>query len=287
VVIAIDLPGGFIPTPQADTILLPGDRLFCYGVVAQPEASRLKRLAGPPWSLHRRCGYTTRHLQSFKMKGDEEMAKPETKNVQEQTGEHQKSQQQAAQGSSAIQTGGKAQGLARRGSYFPSVFSLTPRDLFTAGPFELMRRFSDEMDRMFEDFGLANWSTSQVATWSPAIEVLQRGGNLVIRADLPGLKKEDVKVELTDDGIIIQGERSQDHEEKREGYFRSERSYGRFYRLIPLPENVNPQQVQASFNNGVLEVTLPIPQSQQRKHEIPIQTGGSQQAASAGQGQKR
>jgi HSP20 family protein len=119
--------------------------------------------------------------------------------------------------------------------------------------------------------------------WSPAIEVFQKEGNLVVRAELPGVNKDDVKIQLTDDGLVIQGERKEEHEEKREGFYRSERSYGQFYRLIPLPDDINPDQVRADFNNGVLEITVPVPQAQQRRKEIPIGAGGQSQAASAKQ----
>ena len=107
---------------------------------------------------------------------------------------------------------------------------------------------------------------------------------MIVRAELPGLNKDDVKVEVTDDGLIIRGERKQEHEEKGEGFYRSERSYGQFYRLIPLPEDVNTDQVRADFSNGVLEITVPVPERQQRRREISIGAGGEQsQAASAKQ----
>ncbi len=83
--------------------------------------------------------------------------------------------------------------------------------------------------------------------------------------------------------LVIQGERKEEHEEKKEGFYRSERSYGQFYRLIPLPDDVNLDQVRADFNNGVLEITVPVPQTQQRRNEIPIGVGGQSQAASAKQ----
>lgn len=227
------------------------------------------------------------------------MANSETKNAQGQTSEQQSGQQQAGPRSGAMQNrrqGGQGRGLTRRNSYAPIVFSLSPREILSVSPFELMRQFSEELDRVFEDFGVSAQggagSSSQMATWSPSIEVFQHEENLVVRAELPGVNKEDVKIELTDDGLVIQGERKQEHEENREGFYRSERSYGRFYRLIALPENINADQVRAEFNNGVLEVTVPVEQEQERKREIPIgaqsgeQSSGEQsQAASAKQTQ--
>ena len=95
--------------------------------------------------------------------------------------------------------------------------------------------------------------------WSPQVEVFEREGQLVLRADLPGLTKEDVKVEVTNEAINISGERKSEHEEKREGYYRSERSYGSFYRSIPLLEGVNAEDANATFRNGVLEITMQAP----------------------------
>src|SRR5207245_1908644 len=112
--------------------------------------------------------------------------------------------------------------------------------------------------------------------WSPPVEVFEREGNLVVHAELPGLNKDDVKVEITDDGIVIQGERKHEHEENREGFYRSERSYGSFYRFIPLGEEVKAEEARANFNNGILEVTIPMPTAQQRRRQIPIGEGGGQ-----------
>ena len=83
-----------------------------------------------------------------------------------------------------------------------------------------------------------------------------------VKADLPGLKKEDVKIDITDDAITIQGERRSEHQEEREGVYRSERSYGSFYRVVPLPEGAMTDQAKATFNNGVLEITMPAPPEQ-------------------------
>jgi HSP20 family protein len=89
--------------------------------------------------------------------------------------------------------------------------------------------------------------------------------------ELPGLSKEDVKVELTPDGLLIQGERKEEHEEQQEGVLRSERRYGRFSRIIPLPDGADAEQAKAQFTNGVLEVTVPVPEEKARRREIPIE----------------
>src|SRR5260221_2156848 len=130
-------------------------------------------------------------------------------------------------------------------------------------PFSVMKRFGEEMDRLFGDLGLdRNWIPPALKgeagrAWVPEVEIFERDGELVVRADLPGLKKEDVKVELTDEGLTIEGERRSEHEENGEGYYRSERNYGNFYRRLPLPEGANPDDATAKFHDGVLEVTMP------------------------------
>jgi HSP20 family protein len=97
------------------------------------------------------------------------------------------------------------------------------------------------------------------AQWTPQIEVFHRGNDLVVRADLPGMNKEDVNVEIGDHSITIQGERREEHEEEKEGWYRSERSYGSFYRTIPLPEGTITDSAKATFKNGVLEIVLQAP----------------------------
>ena len=142
-------------------------------------------------------------------------------------------------------------------------------------PFLLMRRMAQDMDRLFENFGFGGAglgvSSLEPMVWSPQVETFRRGDQLVVRADLPGLRKEDVKVEVDDDMLIITGERRDENEERRDDYFRSERRYGQFYRAIPLPEGATGEQCNAAFKDGVLEVTLPIPKEEAKKaKQIPI-----------------
>lgn len=156
----------------------------------------------------------------------------------------------------------------------PALFSLSPREFFTANPFELMRRFTEDMDRLFEGTSPA-WSQSAMALWAPAIEVSETKGQFKVCAELPGLSKEDVRVELTQDGVTISGERKREAEDRRQGVYRSERRYGAFRRTIPIPEGANLDETTATFENGILTVTVSVPQANRQRREIPIETGGS------------
>lgn len=135
----------------------------------------------------------------------------------------------------------------------------------------LMNRFANEIERLFEDFGLGRvWGEIARAEWAPQIEVFERGGQFIVRADLPGMTSNDVKVEITDDALTIQGERKHEHKEEREGWYRSERSYGSFFRSVPLPEGINADEAKATFREGVLEITMPAPKREERRRRIEI-----------------
>ena len=173
------------------------------------------------------------------------------------------------------------------------VVPQTPAEMskVEASPFELVHRFAEEMDRVFDDFGYeTGWhlplprflarsrkffrhGARALATtpWSPRIDVIEREGQLVVHADLPGMSKDDVKVEVTDGMLTLQGERKDEKKEEREGYSYSERRYGSFYRSIPLPEGADPSKATAEFRKGVLEVTMPTaprPELKQRRVEV-------------------
>lgn len=137
-------------------------------------------------------------------------------------------------------------------------------------PFALMRRFSEEMDRAFgRGFGPSR-SMADNLTWSPAVEVRKHDHTLDIMAELPGMKKEDLKVEFTDDSIVIEGEKRRESESDDRGIHRTELSYGHFYRMIPLSGGADPQKAQAEFKDGVLRVHVPISEERRKQREIPI-----------------
>lgn len=146
-------------------------------------------------------------------------------------------------------------------------------------PLAFMRRFAGEMDHLFEEYGLRMPSffgrgremllreTGLIpAEWSPRVDVSEKEGKFVVRADLPGLSKDDVQVELTGDMLAIRGKRKHEKSEERKGYSYSECSYGSFYRAVPLPEGVDSSKATAEFQNGVLEVVMP---SQHRTEAQP------------------
>lgn len=172
---------------------------------------------------------------------------------------------------------GQSRGMARREEFMPAAF-------WSENPFSLMRRFSEDMDRFFGDFfsgsGTGRGSLAspsgrgmglQRGQWMPPIEVSERDNKIVVCAELPGLSKDDINVEVTDDMLTISGERREEREENKEGYRHSERHYGRFSRSIGLPEGAKPEDMHASFQNGVLEITIPTPEREQRSRRIEIQ----------------
>jgi HSP20 family protein len=182
------------------------------------------------------------------------------------------------------ETGRGGTSVTRRQTTTPTFFSVPPGALasaFLADPFAFMNRMSDEMNQWVTTFAPENASSTSALSrgtsrglntmWMPQIETLQRDNTLVIRADVPGVKKEDLDVHVENGSLIVSGERTQEKEDNRTDMYRSERSYGSFYREIPLPDTVKEDQISAQCRDGVLEVTVPLPKEQpqqQRKIEV-------------------
>ena len=176
-------------------------------------------------------------------------------------------------------TNGQGQEMAPQATTMPEKAHVTP--------FTFMGKFAEEMDRLFEDFGLeTGWFMPRLLThgrqllgreagfapaeWTPRIEVLECEGQFVVRADLPGMTKDEVKVEVTRDHITLEGERKENKEE-REGFYYGECRYGSFFRAIPLPEGVDTTKATAEFRKGVLEIVMPKttpPEANVRKLEV-------------------
>jgi HSP20 family protein len=183
---------------------------------------------------------------------------------------------------------GRGQGLAHRERERQGMQRWEPQRF--GGPFELFDRISDEMDRtfgrVFRDIGFPSgvFSSRRAARgdqgiWTPRIEAFQQGDKFIVRAELPGLKKDDVQVELTDQALTLRGERRSEQQEEREGVYVTEREYGEFYRVIPLPEGVISESAQATFRDGLLEITLQAPPAEAnrgRRLEIEDASAGNQ-----------
>ena len=138
-----------------------------------------------------------------------------------------------------------------------------------------------DMERMLDEFGIRRGllrselapSTGHEYTWVPDVEVVTERNELLVRADLPGVDPKDVSVELTEEFLIIRGERKKESEEKKGGFYRTERVYGHFYRAIPLPEGAIGEGVKATFVKGVLEIKLPVPpRPESRTRKVVIET---------------
>ena len=143
---------------------------------------------------------------------------------------------------------------------------------FWGNAFPYMRRLTEEIDRAFGfKPGFLGLTESYLGGWSPDIEIFEHDHTLFVRVDLPGLTKENVKVQVIHDELTIEGERKLEKEETKQGVYRTERNYGAFYRRIPLPEYVKAEAARATFKNGVLEVqipTIPVPEVKKRTVEI-------------------
>ena len=181
--------------------------------------------------------------------------------------------------------GGQQTGMSRQGgqSRVPSVPSLLldPLSLFGDNPFSLIRRMQQDINRVFSSAGgrsAQDAETSTAAVWVPPIEIEARDNNLVVSVELPGLDDEDVEVDITDDMLIVQGEREVERDQDDRGVRRTERQYGRFYRAIALPDGADTDKATAEFDNGVLRITIPVAQDQSSGvRQIPIRASGSSQ----------
>jgi HSP20 family protein len=164
--------------------------------------------------------------------------------------------------------------------------SLTPARV-SRDPFGLARQMTSEFDRMLDEpfWSSFRWparafATGLASSWSPEIDVFEKDNRLITRVDLPGMKKEDVKVEVTAGHLAISGERKSETEEKKDNVYRCEREYGSFYRAVPLPEGVKFEDVKATFADGVLEVSVPLPAKPEAKvRKVEIQDAKAAKAA--------
>jgi HSP20 family protein len=129
-----------------------------------------------------------------------------------------------------------------------------------------LTRWERDMDRMMENFfgrRMRSWLPDrlfrgeELAFRAPAVDLFEEKDDIVVKAELPGIDKDNIEVNLTDHTLTIKGEKKKEEEVKEENYFRSERSYGSFVRTLELPKDVHADKVKASFKNGILEIRMP------------------------------
>jgi HSP20 family protein len=129
-------------------------------------------------------------------------------------------------------------------------------------PFIAMRRMFEELDRALEGRAFGD------DVWLPRIEVSQRDDKLAVRVDLPGISQDQIRLSTAGNALVIEGEREEATSEERGDVWSSERTYGSFRRVVALPEGADPDRAEARYENGVLEITVPIPAMQTRRIEI-------------------
>ena len=142
--------------------------------------------------------------------------------------------------------------------------------------------FSSEINRLFDTlFDTANGSMNRSQRWMPAMDLIEAEDHFLLKADLPGVSEEDVTIEVQDNVLTVSGERKAEHERKEKGFYRLERSFGRFSRSLTLPEGVDADKISASFDKGVLEVRIPKPE-ERKPRRVQIKAGESKNGAIEG-----
>jgi HSP20 family protein len=133
----------------------------------------------------------------------------------------------------------------------------------------------DEMDRLWESIMPSSWRGLTAfgrQHLMPALDVFEKGGSLQVQAELPGIKPEDIDIEIADDALTITGEKKDEREVTEDNYFRTERSFGRFRRQITLPPGADTEHVEAHFSNGVLRIEVPVKAPEPVTKRVEIQT---------------
>ncbi len=137
-------------------------------------------------------------------------------------------------------------------------------------PFQEMTTLQRQMDRLFDELvearpGLSEFTSSDRGSWIPAVEVKDTGAEITLRAELPGLDAKDLDIHVTQKAVSIAGEHRHEQQTEEKGHFRSEFRYGKFRRVVPLPAQVQHDQVKAQLNDGILTLTLPKLEAEQHK----------------------
>ncbi len=147
---------------------------------------------------------------------------------------------------------------------------MTHRYLTKWEPFSDLVSLRDDMDRFFETF-FGQHPEDREGFWTPILDIEDSNGNIVVKAEIPGMEKDEIKVSVRNNMLSISGERKQEIETKDKTFHRIERSYGKFSRTITLPSEVDADKIKAAYKDGVLNIILPKPESMKPKQiEVEI-----------------
>ena|SRR3990167_4744471 len=127
-------------------------------------------------------------------------------------------------------------------------------------PFRDLNLLQDRMNRLFEDAGRSAWRNDEpvaATTWSPAVDIFETDGDIVVKAELPGMERKDIALHLENNVLTLRGERRFEKETKEENYHRVERAYGGFSRSFSIPATVDEEKIRADYKDGVLKIVLP------------------------------
>jgi len=153
-------------------------------------------------------------------------------------------------------------------------------------PFADLLSFPDRLNQLLNQGthvsrGKSNEQSLTFANFIPPVDVMENDNNIMVQVELPGVREEDVEVRIENNMLTISGERRLENEEQRDNFLRVERAYGRFYRSFTLPSNIDPENVKATFDNGILKITIPKREESKPK-QIKIESGTTNGAKSAG-----
>jgi HSP20 family protein len=193
-----------------------------------------------------------------------------TENEQNSATQQTSKEEEKAQPKTEMVRRSQDTGLARSHRVGGLGLPLTPYEMLRMSPFALFRRMTEELDRALQPFSPENEGNANIA-WTPTVEISERDGNYHVLAELPGLSPSQIRIEVEDDALILQGERKVEREATEGGVRRSERQFGFFYRRIPLPEGAEPEKAKATFRDGVLEIIMPAPKQKAERQQIQIE----------------
>jgi len=135
-------------------------------------------------------------------------------------------------------------------------------------PRNALFNFQSGMKPLFDDFflpALRNTECAGIWEWNPVVDIYENDSHIVLKAELPGVDKKDIHIDVKDRVLTVKGERSADNEVKEDNYYRRERSFGGFERTFTLPADVNPDSIKADYKDGILKLEIPKPEQHKPK----------------------